>query len=1033
MKKQRFFNRFPKGASLLSFIKGMIKYTRERKSFRRYSLALLSGVFLIVVYNCTHSVTQSPLSFTSSEKVDFNFDVRPILVQKCYLCHGPDASSRKANLRLDTFEGATATLKKGRKAVVPGHPDQSELVSRILSDDPELVMPTTESHLTLTEKEKQTLVKWIEEGAKYKQHWAFIPPKATLNGDKTEDRIDDFINEKLERQGLDPAPLATKNTLIRRVSYLLTGLPPTPEAIQKYTTDSSPDAYEKMIDSYLSSKAYGERWARHWMDIVRYAETKGHEFDYTITGAWRYRDYLIRAFNNDVPYNQLVREHLAGDLLKTGRIDPVTGANESPLGTAFFTLGEGTHSPVDIRKDEADRIDNMVDVTTKAFQGLTVSCARCHDHKFDPISAADYYALYGIMESTRFSPVPAEQTTQKEKTIRELSQLKTYIRKSIADQWSLTQKSKPTQPIPPIPSVSKQNNVQSDSIKLLGDFRNTDLYGWKSDGQAFGTKTTLGNPVFDPAGKEIIALEDGKASSLTLGTGIFGALRSPDFVIDKNFIGVRAKGKNSSIRVIIDNFQLISFPIYGEMDQRVTTDDWHNFQFNVGMWKGHKAYIEILPGLFEAHVYKLPADAFIEAKYAMAFNGQWVEPVMTAGKHPTTVSEALQNWAEGNSTESEIALLNTLIRKKTFPKHLPQLNELLAQRDQLTHSVADSTYFNGVVDGFGINSPIFIRGSHQQLSKEKIPRRFLSALSGKNKIFRSPGSGRLELAESIVSPENPLTARIMVNRIWHYIFGKGIVETVDNFGLQGKLPTHPELLDYLALQYQKDGWSTRKMIRSILLSETFRRSVNAGNDVEKTDPDNLYLARFPRRRLEAEVIRDGLLATAGNLNPVMYGPPVPIHITQFMQGRGRPGQSGPLDGNGRRSVYQEVRRNFLDPMMLTFDRPTPFSTFGRRNVTNVPAQSLILMNDPFVISQSEKMAKNLMRYPKLTLDGRIQWIYIRAFARRATPEEVAKAKGFIQNLARMHKTGNANVMKDLRIWKDYCHSVFNLKEFIYLI
>ncbi|MEJ0055697.1 MAG: DUF1549 domain-containing protein [Bacteroidota bacterium] len=371
-----------------------------------YLKKMLLPVVVLVTLSCVNQCGRQEHTPPLPELVDFNFDVRPILVQKCYLCHGPDPGSRKAGLRLDTFEGATAALKNGGNAIIPGHPGDSKLIERVKSKDPEKVMPPVDSKLELTEREIAILSEWIRQGAGWKQHWAFIPPLGPsmeeLPAGKNE--IDFLIEKKIEQNGLELAPEASKNSLIRRVSYILTGLPPAPEAIEKYIADNSPDAYEKVVDQYLSSPRYGEKWARHWMDIVRYAETKGHEFDYVITGAWRYRDYLIRAYNSDLPYDQFVKEQLAGDLMTSPRRHPVSGVNESHIGTAFYALTEGTHSPVDIRQDEADRIDNMVDVTSKAFQGLTVSCARCHDHKFDPITAADYYALFGVMESTRFSP-----------------------------------------------------------------------------------------------------------------------------------------------------------------------------------------------------------------------------------------------------------------------------------------------------------------------------------------------------------------------------------------------------------------------------------------------------------------------------------------------------------------------------------------------------------------------------------------------------------------------------------------------------
>lgn len=290
----------------------------------------------------------------------------------------------------------------------------------------------------------------------------------------------------------------------------------------------------------------------------------------------------------------------------------------------------------------------------------------------------------------------------------------------------------------------------------------------------------------------------------------------------------------------------------------------------------------------------------------------------------------------------------------------------------------------------------------------------------------------MEWAESVMSDQNPLTARVMVNRLWYNLFGRGIVETVDNFGLQGKLPTHPELLDYLAIRFQQEKWSVRKMIKFMVMSETFQRSTALPAYAKEKDPDNVWLASFPVLRLKAEDIRDGLLATSGRLDTTLYGPPVPVHITDFMQGRGRPKDSGPLDGNGRRSIYQEVRRNFLDPMMLTFDRPVPFTTFGKRNTTNVPAQSLILMNDPFVIQQAEVMARQVMQTNKQEED-RFHWIYLRAFSRAATPDEISQAKEFITRLAQLHGVADEEIATSMIVWKDYCHTIFNSKEFIYLI
>lgn len=954
------------------------------------------------------------------ETVDFNFHVRPILVQNCYLCHGPDPSGRKADLRLDTYEGATAELKDGGSAIVPGKPSKSQLIYRITHEEEDQVMPPPETNHKLTEREKALLEKWIDQGAEWKAHWAFIKPEPA-SGQTGANTIDSLIEDPLMQKELQKTPMANRNTLIRRVSYLLTGLPPSPEAVESFVYNRADDAYEKMVDSYLNSPAYGERWARHWMDLVRYAETKGHEFDYPITGAWKYRDYLIRAFNSDVPYDQLLREHIAGDLLADIRYDAATGVSESQLGTAFYAMTEGTHSPVDVRQDEADRIDNMIDVTTKTFQGLTVSCAKCHDHKFDPILTADYYGLYGVMESTRFSPVAADQTRAQESTAKELQDLKLYMRKMVSEKWAdktVAQRK--------IVAQNSKPSIQNKTYKMLGDFRGPDFDGWTTTGLAFGQRTTLGNPLVDlPTGK-LTGLDGGRASSRLLGTGIFGGLQSPNIILDTDFIGVRALGTKSTVRIVIDNFQLIQNPIYGNMQQGVDSHNWKNLVFDVAPWKGHKAYIEIIPGGFEAHDYKLPEDAFIEVQYAIAYDTEWPSTV------PRKKSEK-GDWASLDISPHQIDQLNVELKKGELPSRFPELKPLMDSSHKLAKELKGNSFFYGVADGFGINSPVFVRGSYKDPSEELVPRSFLSVLPMGDIPFKSKGSGRLELAQAMLHPDNPLTARVMANRIWHHLFGRGIVETVDNFGLQGKLPSHPELLDHLAVQFQNEGWSIKKMIRHIVSSETFKRSTLRNDELLKKDPDNIYLASFPVRRLEAEAIRDGLLATTESLDATLYGPPIATYLTDFMQGRGRPKQSGPLDGDGRRSIYQEVRRNFLEPMMITFDRPIPFSTFGKRNVTNVPSQSLIIMNDPFVAQQAEIMAEKLLSLGKLTFNQKIDWIYMRAFSRKPTAQELQKSTEFIGTLQKMEPPEEMGVNGEKEVWKAFCHSIFNLKEFIYLI
>lgn len=993
----------------------------------------LTSALLVFAVGCGSGGKESEVDLP--EVVDFNFHIKPILVQKCYLCHGPDPSSREADLRLDIFDGATARLESGKQAIVPGKPGKSYLLERITHHDSELRMPPAATNQEVTAEEVALIEKWIKQGAEYKAHWAFVSPDPSaferFRAVALTDAIDSLVRGKQREKGLKASEKADKQALIRRLSYVLTGLPPTIEEVESFLSDNSPQAYAKLVDRFLASPAYGERWARHWMDVVRYAETRGHEFDYAIQGAWRYRDYLIRAFNADVPYSELVREQLAGDLLESPRINPETRVNESVLGTLFYTLGEGTHSPVDTRKDESDRIDNMIDVTTKAFQALTVACAKCHDHKFDPIPTADYYAMYGIMEGTRFSPQPAHQLETRKVTLHEAQKLQAHIRKQFASSWQSVQgEGSPFQ----LTSLDDREDDLAADVKVLGDFRGQDFGGWKSDGMAFGPKTTLGNPILTDDGRSLVKLQEGMASSRYFRTGIFGVLRSPDFVIDAQYLGVKARGSLGTVRVVMDNFQLIQYPIYGGMSQSVSSAEWKDLVFDVGQWKGHKAYLEILPGRFQSHDYVQEEQDYVEVQYAISFDNSWQEPSPKRSRPGGSRGSMVKNWSNFNSEIEEVKALNRWLGQAKGAKSVEGLDKLNRQWLDLTGMVKDTAFFSGVTEGFKTESPVFVRGNHTELSPEKIPRRFLPGITRSSPAFADGGSGRLEMVEALLSPDNPLTARVMVNRIWHHLFGRGIVETVDNFGLQGKLPSHPELLDFLAISFVEQGWSVKELIRAIVMTETFQRSYQPDESSKALDPENLYLSSYPVRRLEAEAIRDGMLRVAGNLRLEPFGKPVPVHLTSFMQGRGRPGNSGPVDGDGRRSVYVEVRRNFVSHLLQTFDFPTPFTSFGRRDVTNVPAQSLMLMNDPFVVRQAEIWASSAQSSTDRSIGERVDRLYREAFSRRPHPDELETAKSLLNAWGqREGLTQEDEILTHPEVWVSFCHSLLNLKEFIYLM
>ena len=973
------------------------------------------------------------------EVVDYNWHVRPILSANCYVCHGPDISTREAGLRLDLRDSAIVVLESGNAAIVPGDSRRSELIRRVASTDPEERMPPEEMKKILTPREVAILAKWIDQGAEWKPHWALIPPAHVppLGWFSRKSTIDRYLDARLAEHDLKPAPKASKAALIRRLSYVLTGLPPTPEGVASFLADASPDAYEQLVDRLLASPQFGERWARHWMDLVRYADTRGHEFDFPVVGAWRYRDYLIRAFNADVPYDRLILEHLAGDLLETPRRHPDLGFNESILGTAFFALGEGKHSPVDLRIDEAERIDNIIDVTGKTFQGLTVACAKCHDHKFDPIPTTDYYAWYGIVKSSRFAIRNAETTPAQEALVGALDALNGAIRDLFAAQWRddaaaviTAETERAASPPVRLAALDAPRN-DAPSVGLIGDFRRGNFDGWFVDGLAFGDRP-VARPVLDAAGR-LVELAGPRASSARYSTRLVGALRSPTFVLEEPYITVRAAGRGAHARIVIDNFHLIRYPIYGGLEAAIDSAGMRSYRFDVQMWKGHEAYVEVMPGRYDQHEYVKDDSAYVDVEYVAAHAGEAFEAPPADSPGRPGLGEAIDAWQRGVAGPAHVARIDETLQSGLLSRDVDGMDEVMERRREIESALSGPAVFMGMVDGTGRDQPVFIRGSTQNPSPERVPRRHLTILDASRTPFAGPGSGRLQWARGMADPANPLTARVMVNRIWHHVFGRGIVETVDNFGVQGRLPSHPELLDYLAIRFVEQGWSVKKMIREMVLTEAFQRSSRASERSQRLDPDNVWLQHYPVRRLEAEAIRDAILAVSGRLDPAMYGPPVPVHLSDFMEGRGRPKVSGPLDGAGRRSIYQSIRRNFLSPMMLVFDMPIPFTTFGRRNTSNVPAQSLTLLNDPFVVDQAAYRARNVIVLKELSVEEKIGAMYRTAFGRDPTTDELNDGIDFLEEQAGVYGTPRTILHHDPRPWKEYAHALFNMKEFIYLL
>jgi cytochrome c553 len=1058
---------------------------------------------------------------TTPEGVEFfEKKVRPVLVEHCFKCHG---DKKKGRLRLDSRAGM---LKGGDSgpALTPGQPDQSLFVKAVRYTDPVLRMPPKSK---LPDAHIADLAAWVKMGAPWPEggaasgaarvetfdlkerskHWSLQPvkpyaPPAVRRRDWPTSPVDWFVLAALEAKGLAPAQPADKRTLLRRVTYDLIGLPPTPAEIDAFLADASPDAFAKVVDRLLASPHYGERWGRHWLDLVRFAETAGHEFDFELPEAFAYRDYVIRAFNADVPYDRLVIEHVAGDLLAEPRRHPIERFNESVLGTGFWFLGEAKHSPVDVKADEADRLDNQIDVFAKAFLGLTVSCARCHDHKFDAITTKDYYALAGYLESSRFQRAFLDDSGPRRDAIRKMQDLRRQGRdlavaitaKALHERAADLSKSLLSARPAPAPEKGRRKTEASPErhplyplLELAGkealtpeqfaakrrdlverlrarsaraadgasrstvfeDFKKGNYQDWFVSGEAFGDGPSRGPEVLlrpDPARPVRRVVGPGVTHSGLVSDQLKGVLRSRTFVIEKKKILYHAAGRGAQVNLIIDNFQQIRAPIYGGLTFPIDGDRpaWH--AQDVGMWVGQRAYIEIIddgPGY--AAVDRIlfaddrpPAEPVNPLLIRMLDNPNLTTPEALARKYQELLTEIMDQWQSGRlhtaqDAADRLEILNWVLEDDRFAApdgeagaDGKQLAALLERHGQLEAGLPAPRRGMAMQDGTGWDERVYIRGNHNNLG-EAVPRRFLEALAGPAQPAPARGSGRLELARRLVDPDNPLLARVLVNRLWLHHFGEGIVRSPDNFGVLGERPSHPELLDYLAAELIRQGWSIKQMHRLMVLSSAYRMSSRPEAGAEEADPQNRLWHRMPIRRLEAECIRDALLAVSGRLDRTMYGPGVPPHLTPHMAGRGRPTFSGPLDGNGRRSVYLNVRRNFLTPMFLAFDYPIPFTTMGRRSVSNVPAQALTLMNNPLVVQQAERWARRALAEPARSPAERVTGLYVTAFGRPPAEDELRDALAFLEEQGKGY--GRA---EDPRAWADLCHVLINVKEFIFI-
>ena len=814
----------------------------------------------------------------STPTVDFTRDIAPVLAAHCFQCHGPDASSRKAGLRLDKRDGALKGGKSGAAAIVPGKPDESELLARVTSTDADEHMPPAEGHVALTAAEVDALRAWIAADAPYAKHWSW---EALPDGEARTDVLH-----------ADSAPSIDHGSWLRRVHFDIVGLPPSPDTVRAFDANHSPTARERVVDTLLASPRYGERWGRHWMDVMRYAETLGHKFDYPVDDAWRWRDWVIRAFNADVPYAQFVREQVAGDLLSSPRLNPADGTNESVIATGWWWMTQGTHAPVDVRLDQAERIDNQIDVATKAFLGTTASCARCHDHKFDDISQRDYYALFGEVRSSRRAYAyqdPHGIIGLAVKTLRLGQETARTIARADGTnaEWerAAAQAKEAARPAPAGATWTFDRGTFED---------------WNASGWAFGDAPVNCGDRIAPDGHAPVTVAGGWALSGVLSDTLQGTLRSPTFTVPEIGIGVRCAGSKCRLRLVVDGYYLDdrNALLFENFIQGVDhPSEWRTHAWDAKRYAGEQAYIEVIDD----------GDGFIAV--------DWVSLGMVTGKdlEPAPFAGA------GNAPTPTPTL------------DIPAPMRVLAMED-----------------GTGMDSPLYVRGVARNAG-DTVPRGMIAALHtdtpGADGSATVTGSGRLQLAEQLVSPRNPLTWRVMANRVWHHMIGRGIVPSTDDFGVLGQAPADQALLDELAMRLRAHG-SVKQLIREIALSDAYAA------------------AGRPPRRLDAEELRDAMIDVAGGLDLTMGGPgwrdfvvERPEHSPHYRYDLADPANPQTF----RRAIYRFVVRSQTQPWMTSLDCADPSMRVDKRNESLSALQALALLNNGFMLTQSTLLAERVAR------------------------------------------------------------------------
>jgi mono/diheme cytochrome c family protein len=944
------------------------------------------------------------MTATGAEPVDFSRDIQPVLAKRCFACHGPD--TQEAGLRLDDAAAATAALADGGRAIVPGSAATSAIIARITATDPDVRMPPEGPRLAASQV--AAITRWIDEGAAWKEHWAFRPivrPEPPAVAAATGEAaplhpIDRFIRAELGRRGLPVPPEADRRTLLRRASFAVTGLPPSEEEMAEFLADESPQAWERVVDRLLASPGYGEHWARHWLDLVRYADTNSFERDGDKPHSWRYRDYVIRSFNDDKPFDRFVTEQIAGDELP----DP---SPDAFVATGYYRLGVWDDEPADREQFRYDWLDDIVATTGQVFLGLTVNCARCHDHKIDPLPQRDYYSLLSFFQNVTpmggggdqierpLFTTAAERAAYEEKTAdlgrrrdeaqRELTAIEQRFRK----EWQQLR----------------------DSPAVGGDIDDLAFRFYRDE----WTKL----PDFDALKHE----DAGSMKSGLFDITVAPSLR-PDFFgyVFTGVLKVPADGEYSfaldsddGTRLSIDGRTVIEHDgIHGEGSPKTAT---------VRLAAGRRM---------------IRLDYF-QGRHGKGLTLSWSGP----GFGPRPLSAPAEGARPGKEFRLEEAMKadGERILGKEGRREYDALRKKLEQLKK-ERVPAD---IGLVVTEFGPTAPdtfVLSRGNPRAEKKPelKVSPAFPAILRAAAPVIPSPAAGakssgrRTALARWLVAPENPLVARVIANRLWQHDFGRGIVRSPNNFGFAGDPPTHPELLDWLAAELVGNGWRLKALHKAILMSRAWRAASGPEPRAVAADPLNDALWRFDPRRLSAEELRDSIHVTSGAFNPKMFGPGVvPAIPKEVLAGQSRPGAgwgTSPPEEQARRSVYAKVKRSLLVPLLADFDAADTDSSCPVRFTTTQPTQALGMMNGEFLQAQARVFAERVRREAggpdAADIPAQVRRALEIALVRPATAAEVDRGVALVARL------DDADGVSPGRAMELFCLMVLNTNEFAYL-